>query len=238
MKTKNLLLSFAVAIMAMGCNSGSSNTQTSAPLKTTADTVSFYYGYLMASQMQSVFKVNVDALVAGMNSALKDKKMDVDPREMDMVINNFMQKEYMKKVEENLAKGKEFMEKNAKKAGVDTLPGGNGVQYKVIKAGNGEKPAATDMVEVRYTGKHIDGKVFDSNADSEEPAKFQVNQVIPGWTAALQQMPVGSKWELYIPSEMGYGPRPYGSIMPNSTLVFEVELLNIVKDSTATAPQK
>ncbi len=234
MKTKNLLLSFAVAIMAMGCNSGST-TQTSAPLKTTADTVSFYYGYLMGSQMQDIFKVNVSALVAGMNSAIQDKKVDVDPREMDMFINNFMQKEYMKKVEENLTKGKEFMEKNAKKSGVDTLPGGNGVQYKVIKAGTGEKPAATDMVEVRYTGKHIDGKVFDSNAESAEPARFQVNQVIPGWTAALQQMPVGSKWELYIPSEMGYGPRPYGSIMPNSTLVFEVELLNIVKpDSTAT----
>lgn len=234
MKTKNLLLSFAVAIMAMGCNSGST-TQTSAPLKTTADTVSFYYGYLMGSQMQDIFKVNVSALVAGMNSAIQDKKVDVDPREMDMFINNFMQKEYMKKVEENLTKGKEFMEKNAKKSGVDTLPGGNGVQYKVIKAGTGEKPTATDMVEVRYTGKHIDGKVFDSNAESAEPARFQVNQVIPGWTAALQQMPVGSKWELYIPSEMGYGPRPYGSIMPNSTLVFEVELLNIVKpDSTAT----
>ena len=234
MKTKNLLLSFAVAIMAMGCNSGST-TQTSVPLKTTADTVSFYYGYLMGSQMQDIFKVNVSALVAGMNSAIQEKKVDVDPREMDMFINNFMQKEYMKKVEENLTKGKEFMEKNAKKSGVDTLPGGNGVQYKVIKAGTGEKPAATDMVEVRYTGKHIDGKVFDSNAESAEPARFQVNQVIPGWTAALQQMPVGSKWELYIPSEMGYGPRPYGSIMPNSTLVFEVELLNIVKpDSTAT----
>ncbi len=234
MKTKNLLLSFAVAIMAMSCNSGST-TQTSAPLKTTADTVSFYYGYLMGSQMQDIFKVNVSALVAGMNSAIQDKKVDVDPREMDMFINNFMQKEYMKKVEENLTKGKEFMEKNAKKSGVDTLPGGNGVQYKVIKAGTGEKPTATDMVEVRYTGKHIDGKVFDSNAESAEPAKFQVNQVIPGWTAALQQMPVGSKWELYIPSEMGYGPRPYGSIMPNSTLIFEVELLNIVKsDSTAT----
>ncbi len=233
MKTKNLLLSFAVAIMAMGCNSGST-TQTSAPLKTAADTVSFYYGYLMGSQMQDIFDVNVTALVAGMNSALQDKKVDVDPREMDMFINNFMQQAYMKKVEENLTKGKEFMEKNAKKSGVDTLAGGNGVQYKVIKAGTGEKPTATDMVEVKYTGKHIDGKVFESNVENAEPAKFQVNQVIPGWTAALQQMPVGSKWEIYIPSEMGYGPRPYGSIMPNSTLIFEIELLNIVKaDSTA-----
>lgn len=115
MKTKNLLLSFAVAIMAMGCNSGST-TQTSAPLKTAADTVSFYYGYLMGSQMQDIFDVNVTALVAGMNSALQDKKVDVDPREMDMFINNFMQQAYMKKVEENLTKGKEFMEKNAKKS--------------------------------------------------------------------------------------------------------------------------
>lgn len=233
MKTKNLLLSFAVAIMAMGCNSGSNN-QTTAPLKTAADTASFYYGYLMGNQMQAIFSVNVDAMVAGLNSAIQDKKMDIDPREMDMFINNFMQKEYMKKAEENLTKGKEFMEKNAKKSGVDTIPGGNGVQYKVIKAGTGEKPAPTDMVEVRYTGKHIDGKVFDSNMDAPEPMKFQVNQMIPGWVVALPQMPVGSKWELYIPSEMGYGPRPYGSIMPNSTLVFEVELLNIVKaDSTS-----
>lgn len=233
MKTKNLLLSFTIAIMAMGCNSGT--TQTSAPLKTAADTVSFYYGYLMANQMNDLIDVNVNAWAAGMNSAIQDKKMDTDSREMEMFINNFMQQAYMKKVEENLTKGKEFMEKNAKKEGVDTLAGGNGVQYKVIKAGSGEKPAATDIVEVKYTGRHIDGKVFDSNAEDLEPAKFQVNQVIPGWTAALQQMPVGSKWELYIPSEMGYGPRPNGSIMPNSTLIFEVELLNIVKaDSTAT----
>lgn len=238
MKTKNLLLSFAVAIMAMGCNSGSSTTQTSAPLKTAADSVSFYYGYLIASQMQPIFKMNVEAMVAGLNSAIQDKKMDIDPREMDMYINNFMQKEYMKKVEENLAKGKEFMEKNAKKSGVDTIPGGNGVQYKVIKAGTGEKPAPTDMVEVRYTGKHIDGKVFESNVDAPEPMKFQVDQMIPGWVVALPQMPVGSKWELYIPSEMAYGPRPTGSIMPNSTLIFEVELLNIVKDDSTEAPKK
>lgn len=236
MNAKNLLLTLAVGVMAMGCKTGS-NTQTSVPLKTAADTVSFYYGYLMGSQMNTVFEdLNVDAMVAGLNSAYQDKKVDVDPREMEMYLNNFMQKAYMKKVEENLAKGKEFMEQNAKKSGVDTLAGGNGVQYKVLKEGNGEKPAATDMVAVRYTGKHIDGKVFETNEKAEEPAKFQVNQVIPGWTAALQQMPVGSKWEVFIPSDMAYGSRPYGQIMPNSTLVFEIELVEIVKPDTQATP--
>ena len=131
---------------------------------------------------------------------------------------------------------KKFLEENAKKSGVDTLA--NGIQYKIIKKGEGAKPAATDMVKVHYRGTLIDGTEFDSSIKRGEPVEFPLNRVIPGWTTALQQMPVGSKWEIFIPSDQAYGPRGNGSIGPNETLIFEVELLDIVTPDAKEADQK
>ena len=177
-----------------------------------------------------------EALIAGLNSAIAKKEVGKDPREIQMFLNGFMQEVAMKKATENAEKGKKFLEENAKKSGVDTLA--NGIQYKIIKKGEGAKPAATDMVKVHYRGTLIDGTEFDSSIKRGEPVEFPLNRVIPGWTTALQQMPVGSKWEIFIPSDQAYGPRGNGSIGPNETLIFEVELLDIVTPDAKEADQK
>lgn len=126
---------------------------------------------------------------------------------------------------ENRRAGEEFLKANAMKEGVQTLPGG--VQYKVLTMGKGEIPTATSKVKVNYEGRLVDGTVFDSSYERNQPASFGCNQVIKGWTDALTHMPVGSKWEIYIPQELGYGAREAGRIPPYSALVFVVELLEI-----------
>ena len=125
----------------------------------------------------------------------------------------------------NLTAGEAFLEKNKNVAGVETLP--NGLQYKVIQTGTGKKPTANDTVTVDYEGELIDGTVFDSSFKRGEPAEFKVNQVISGWTQALQMMPEGSTWMLYIPADLAYGPRGVGPIPPNSVLIFKVHLIKI-----------
>ena len=220
MKAKNLLLTLAVGAMAISCNNSGSMTQTSASLKTTADSASFYIGYMYGSGLQQMgfSEVNREALIAGLNSAIAKKEVGKDPREIQMFLNGFMQEVAMKKATENAEKGKKFLEENAKKSGVDTLANG--------------------IVKVHYRGTLIDGTEFDSSIKRGEPVEFPLNRVIPGWTTALQQMPVGSKWEIFIPSDQAYGPRGNGSIGPNETLIFEVELLDIVTPDAKEADQK
>lgn len=237
MKTKNLLLTLAVGGMLMSCNCGSVN-QTSAPLKTEADTASFYLGYLNGSGMlqMKMSDLNMGALVAGMNSALQKKEVKPDQQTMEMYLNNYFQKLAAIRATENLEKGKKFLAENAKKSGVDTLS--DGIQYKVIKAGEGPKPQETDIVKVNYKGTLLDGTEFDSSYKRGEPAEFPLNRVIPGWTKSLKEMPVGSKWEIYIPSDQAYGPRGGGPIGPNETLIFEVELLEIVNPEAPATDKK
>ncbi|EFA92376.1 peptidyl-prolyl cis-trans isomerase, FKBP-type [Hoylesella buccalis ATCC 35310] len=134
-----------------------------------------------------------------------------------------MEKEYGP----NKAAGEKFLAENKKKDGVKTLP--SGVQYKVIKVGNGAMPADTSMVKVHYEGKTLDGKVFDSSYKNGQPVSLRANQVIKGWTEALVHMPVGSVWEVYIPQELAYGEREQGQIKPFSTLIFKIELISIEK---------
>lgn len=134
-----------------------------------------------------------------------------------------MEKEYGP----NKAAGEKFLAENKKKEGVKTLP--SGVQYKVIKVGNGAMPADTSMVKVHYEGKTLDGKVFDSSYKNGQPVSLRANQVIKGWTDALVHMPVGSVWEVYIPQELAYGEREQGQIKPFSALIFKIELISIEK---------
>ena len=136
------------------------------------------------------------------------------------------QDKMMASKDENIAAGKKFLEENALNKSIYTTK--SGLQYKIIKKGNGKKPKATDKVRVHYTGTLLDGTKFDSSVDRGEPMEFPLNAVIPGWTEGLQLMDEGSKYMLYIPYNLGYGEHPVGSIPPGSTLIFEVELLKIL----------
>lgn len=144
-------------------------------------------------------------------------------KQMDYYHNVKMEKKYGA----NRLAGEEFLKLNAKKDSVQTTP--SGLQYKVITMGTGEKPQPTQKVKVNYEGRLIDGTVFDSSFKHGKPVTFPCNQVIKGWTEALCMMPVGSKWELYVPQQLAYGDREQGKIPPFSTLVFTVELLSIEK---------
>lgn len=237
MKAKNLLLILALGAMAMSCNN-SSMTSTSASLKTAADSASYYIGYMYGSGLQNMrFKnPNMSAIVAGINTALEKKETKETPQEMEMYLNSYFQKQAMHEAQVNAEAGKKFLEENAKKSGIDTLA--NGIQYKVIKQGDGPIPTDTDVVEVNYKGTHLDGSEFDSSYKRGEPVKFGLHNVIPGWTTALKSMPVGSKWEVYIPADQAYGQRGGGPIAPNETLIFEIELLSIVAPEAPATDKK
>jgi FKBP-type peptidyl-prolyl cis-trans isomerase len=135
------------------------------------------------------------------------------------------QKELKEKAEKNLSEGKLFMEENKQKEGVQTLP--SGLQYKVLMEGSGKTPKATDEVTINYRGSLLDGTEINSSYKSGKPGIFRVDRVIRGWMEALQLMKEGSKWQLFVPPALGYGERGEGRIPPNSTLIFEVELISV-----------
>ena len=227
MNAKHALLILIAGVFALGscCNSGSLNS-TSASLKTEKDTACYYLGFLYGGGLaQSGLKdPNIAAIVAGMNNAIQ-KTDTIDQYKIQMFLTSYFEKVAQEMGETNRKKGEEFLKNNLKKEGVDTLS--DGIQYKVLVAGNGVKPQETDVVKVHYKGTLIDGTEFD--ASKEEPVEFPLNRVIRGWTLAIQHMPVGSKWIIYIPGDMAYGPRGAGNLIgPNETLIFEVELLDVV----------
>ncbi len=175
---------------------------------------------------QSISKKN---LLAGFISGITGKNALMKKDEAQMYAQTKMEAVKAKAMEaqygENKKAGEAFLAANAKKEGVKTLPGG--VQYKVIKEGNGAIPADTSMVKVHYEGKTVDGKVFDSSYSRKEPTTFRANQVIKGWTEALVHMPAGSVWEVYIPQDKAYGSRDAGNIKPFSALIFKIELIEV-----------
>ena len=174
--------------------------------------------------------VSLNNFMAGFVSGVtgKDSKMTVNEADSvaEVLFQRIKAKSQEKQFGANKAEGAKFLAANAKKEGVKTLP--CGVQYKVLKDGNGAMPADTSIVVVNYEGRLIDGTVFDSNkSHGGEPATFRVGQVIKGWQEALKAMPVGSEWEIYIPQELAYGANQQGNIPPFSTLIFKVELLEV-----------
>ena len=179
----------------------------------------------------STKSINKSNFLAGFADALQKKAQTSIQAANDYVstyVKELRSKQLEEQFGENKAAGEKFLAENAKKEGVVTTE--SGLQYKIIKAGKGEIPTKESTVKVHYKGTLIDGTEFDSSYSRKEPAKFGVTNVIKGWTEALQLMPVGSKWELYIPQELAYGERQSGShIKPFSALVFEVELLEIEK---------
>jgi FKBP-type peptidyl-prolyl cis-trans isomerase FklB len=166
-------------------------------------------------------------LALGIQDVMEQNKPKMSYEEAQSVINDFFQSLQAKVGGEALSEGKAFLEENSKRSGIVTLE--SGLQYEILSEGSGATPQAADTVKVHYHGTLISGKVFDSSVNRGEPATFGVTQVISGWVEALQLMPVGSKWKLYIPSDLAYGAQGAGqAIAPHSALIFEVELLEIV----------
>lgn len=202
--------------------------QTSDGMKNGVDSISYAIGMNIAGNLkQQNLKVNSAMMAKAIDHVLNGQTALMDPNAANAYIQGYFQNESMKKGAANKAVGDKFLAENKTKAGVVTLP--SGLQYSIMKEGNGAKPASSDKVKVHYHGTLIDGSVFDSSVERGQPAEFGVTQVIQGWVEALQLMPVGSKWKLFIPSNLAYGPQGPPSIGPNQVLIFEVELLDIVK---------
>lgn len=233
MKKINVLV--ATVIVALGVSATSCDSKRSASLKTGVDSASYAIGIANGSMFKQNLDgmpggpVNVDDLLAGFEAALKSDttgaKMTME--EAQTFLNTYFVEAQAKEAQKSKEEGEKFLAENKTKDGVFTTE--SGLQYKVETEGTGAKPTKEDKVKVHYTGTLLDGTKFDSSVDRGEPAEFGVTQVIPGWTEILQIMPVGSKYTIWVPSELGYGERGTRGIKPNSTLKFEIELLDIVK---------
>ena len=202
--------------------------------KTKKEKISYSLGFNIGKSMKMQgLDVDQKLLIQGIKDGVNNSKTAMSEKDMETTMTTFQQ-EMMGKMqakqkvdgEKNKKEGETFLAANQKKDGVITLP--SGLQYKVIKMGDGPKPTASQTVKCNYRGTLVDGKVFDSSEHHGGPAEFPVNGVIKGWIEALQLMPVGSKWELYVPSDLAYGPNGAGQMIgPNATLIFEIELLSI-----------
>ncbi|MDB6062609.1 MAG: hypothetical protein JWM78_2712 [Verrucomicrobiaceae bacterium] len=228
-----LLLCAAVATALVGCQPKVEKKELK--LESDEQKVSYGIGLMEGKRFKQDFTVDIDAFTAGLTASIKDEKPLMTEDEIKATIQTFGQKLMAKREEEqkvvaekNKTTSDAFLVENAKKDGIKTTA--SGLQYKVVTEGNGAKPKADDTVEVNYKGTLIDGTEFDSSYKRNQAVTFPVNGVIPGWTEALQLMPVGSKFELYIPSDLAYGPGGTGGVIgPNQALIFEVELVDIKK---------
>jgi len=232
MNLKSVVIIVAASVVLAACQKNVSKTVT---LANENDSASYALGVLIGQNNKQNLDaspgtkdLNVDILINAFEKQLKGDSAQMDAAKANAMIQKFFEKVSTKEAAKNAEEGKTFLEQNKTKEGVITTA--SGLQYEILKAGEGPKPTADQNVKCHYHGTLIDGKLFDSSVDRGEPATFNVSQVIPGWTEALQLMPVGSKWKLYIPGELAYGEGGAGKdIGPNTTLIFEVELLEIVK---------
>jgi FKBP-type peptidyl-prolyl cis-trans isomerase FklB len=234
---KNVLLLGALALLSLpgfaqkkAVVKGKGTAKVNPLIKTKIDTVSYGLGQDIGSTLkaQGIDSLNYDLLIKAIKDAAKGTTPLLTKDQCNMSISDYLQKLKAEKMSKNKVVGEQFLAENKTKPGVVTLP--SGLQYVILKAGDGPKPTINDKVKTHYHGTLIDGTVFDSSVERGEPISFPVSGVIKGWTEALQLMPVGSKWKLFIPSELAYGDRQAGpKIGPGSALVFEVELLAIEK---------
>ena len=193
------------------------------------DKLSYALGLSMGHNFlgSGIKSLNVEDFAKGVEAVYKQEKPEISFDEAKKIINEFFSNFKDEIADTNKQAGKEFLAENAKRSGVVVLP--SGLQYEVLAEGKGRKPKVTDKVQCHYHGTLIDGQVFDSSIQRGTPAVFGVNQVIPGWVEALQLMPEGSRWKLYIPSDLAYGEQGAGGSIPaNATLIFEVELIKIL----------
>lgn len=237
-KMKKLLYFIPMALLFVACG-GATGGGANLPMTSQSDSTSYAYGTLIADNLNQIktdvgeeHAINLDLFTNGLREAVAGEAR-LTKEEADAVMKAFGQMAQVaaqkKKQEEdmkNIAIGEEFLAKNKELDEVQVTP--SGLQYKVLQEGEGATPAATDKVRVIYTGKLLDGSVFDTSVKTGKPAEFFLNQVIPGWTEGVQLMKPGAKYEFYIPSNLAYGPRGSGNRIPgNSTLIFEIEYLGL-----------
>ena len=232
MKVKNLLVIAFVGLFAAACSQNAVNLGGKTKMKNEKDSASYALGANVASSLNSrsgVEDLNYTAFINGMKDAFEKNDLQIKEEDQTKIIQSYLSELRKKRNQKNLEEGRAFLSKNEKKKDIKTTE--SGLQYKVIKEGEGDSPDASDTVKVHYVGKNIDDEVFDSSRERGEPVEFPVNRVIPGWTEGLQLMKEGAKYKFYIPSELAYGKRsPRGSkIEPNETLIFEVELIEVTK---------
>jgi len=237
---KTIIMLFAGVAILSSCDSEKSGARVA--LNSNIDSVSYALGANFGTNVLRQIKsagdtiLNFDAMVNGFSEALRGQEVAIDDMEGTVIINEYMSKKDVERKEaekaafaENLSIGKAFLDENRTKEGV--IETASGLQYKVITLGTGELPIDGDIVRINYEGTTLDGEIFDSSYERGEPIVYSINGFIAGWTEALKLMPVGSKYILYVPTEIAYNenPPPGSNIEPYSTLVFTVELLGIEK---------
>lgn len=231
---KTLLASILMLMLVLAVTQCDTSSKVStADLKTNQDSVSYILGVQMGQFLeQARDEINLELVIRTIRAQVAGDSMQLSQADAQNIMRDFNMRMQQKQQEErneagraNLQEGQEFLQENKNKEGVITTE--SGLQYKVLEEGDGPTPSATDTVRVHYRGTTIDGNEFDSSYSRGEPAVFPVNGVIRGWTEALQLMSVGSKYKLFIPSDLAYGERGTRNIEPNSVLIFEVELLGI-----------
>lgn len=221
MSMEKLIFSFLAILIFMTSATAQNET-------TKMDSVSYSLGILLAQNLkkQGFTSLDATAVAKGLKDVVEGNDLQVSEEEANQIVSQYMQAQQAKQYEGVIAEGKQFLDENAKREGVTVLP--SGLQYEVMQAGDGLKPGPNDQVTVHYEGRLLNGKVFDSSVKRGQPATFGVTQVIQGWVEALQLMPAGSKWRLFIPYDLAYGERGAGQdIGPFSTLIFEVELISV-----------
>jgi FKBP-type peptidyl-prolyl cis-trans isomerase FklB len=230
---KNLFLSVYILL---AVHATANDTVPNTNLKNLNDSASYLLGYDIGRNLiQRYPNLDLNILSAALGQAFSNKPSAVDPTTIGQVMNQYTMLESEKLAAGNKKAGEEFLKTNKTRPGVITTS--TGLQFEILKQGTGKKPTTADVVKVHYEGKLLDGSIFDASTQRGEPAQFGVTGVIAGWTEALQLMPVGSKYRLFIPSDLAYGNSGAGGmIKPGATLIFDVELLEIIKQAPAAVP--
>lgn len=237
MKQKGPVISWGLVVLIVAGCAQTAEQPAVVKVETDDERLSYSVGYQMAQNIEKGLKqtnnqLEFDALVEGLRAGVAGSSAMMTEEEMNGLVQaqtrgrrEYSNVERDREAQEIKSRGVAYLEENREKEGVVVLP--SGVQYRVIKPGDGRKPSADESVVAHYEGRFIDGKVFDSSHERNEPLTFSVTGVIKGWQEVLQLMPVGSKWEVAIPSDLAYGSRGRPGIPPNATLIFDIELIDI-----------